>query len=327
MVKFFKQEAKSGLSLMSVNFFVDVIRTARPRQWLKNLSLAAALVFSGKLLDPQSFVLTVLAIIIFSILTSSIYYMNDIVDYARDKIHPHKKFRPIASGKIPRPLAALISTAGVLTSFFLAFNICPFFFLVCLVYFTLQVVYSFFLKHQIILDVFSIAASFILRIYAGAIVLNYHISIWFLLCVTSLALFLAVGKRRSEISLLDKEIAPAHRKTLILYSPLLLDNYLSMFAASAWLSWALFTFLESPPVVIGPTLPISYLPLTITGTNKWLMVTIPVVVYGIMRYLNIVYQSTKAESPERVLLSDKPLMLAGIIWGFLVVWVIYGLGM
>jgi decaprenyl-phosphate phosphoribosyltransferase len=328
MAKFLKQETKNtSLSVTSLTFFIDILRTARPRQWLKNLSLAAALIFSGKLLDSQSFILTSMAVIIFSILTSSVYYMNDIVDYSRDKIHPHKRFRPIASGKIPRPLAALISLTGILTSFYLAFNICPFFFLVCFVYFILQVVYSFFLKHQIILDVFSIAASFILRIYAGAIVLNYHISIWFLLCVTSLALFLAVGKRRSELSLLDKEIAPAHRKTLIHYSPSLLDNYLSMFAASAWLSWALFTFLESPPVVMGPTLPISYLPLTITGTNKWLMVTIPVVVYGIMRYLNIVYQSTKAESPERVLLSDKPLMLAGGIWGFLVVWVIYGLGM
>jgi 4-hydroxybenzoate polyprenyltransferase len=305
---------------------LSLLKTARPRQWLKNLSLAAPLLFSGRLFHRPSFLVIVWAIIVFSFLTSSSYFINDIVDYSRDRLHPFKKFRPIASGKLPIPLAAFFAVMGIFISLYFAFQFSFFFFLVCLAYFILQIVYSFFLKNFIILDVFAIAASFILRIYAGAIVLNYHISIWFLLCVTSLALFLAVGKRRAELAILDKDSASAHRKTLTHYLPTLLDNYLATFAASTWLSWAFFTFLESPPIIFGPLLSSSILPLTISGINKWLMITIPVVIYGLMRYMSIIYGGSRAESPERVLLSDKPLLGAILLWGALVVWVIYGVG-
>ncbi|PIU35746.1 decaprenyl-phosphate phosphoribosyltransferase [Candidatus Shapirobacteria bacterium CG07_land_8_20_14_0_80_39_18] len=282
--------------------------------------------FSGKLFFLPSFLLIAWSIIIFSILTSSVYFMNDIIDISRDKLHPFKKFRPIASGKLPVPLALFFASFGVLVSLYLSFNISFFFFLICLIYFCLQVVYSLYLKNLIVLDVLSIAASFILRIYGGAIVLNYHISIWFLLCVTSLALFMAVGKRRAELSLLDKETALSHRKTLSHYTADLLDDYLAMFSASAWMSWALFTFFESSPVVLGSPVLYSILPLTISGTNKLLMITIPVVIYGIMRYLSIVYQGSRAESPERILLSDKPLLGSVILWGLLVIWILYGAG-
>lgn len=306
--------------------FINLLKTARPRQWLKNLSLAAALVFSGKLFHFPSFFVTAWAIAIFSILASSVYFFNDIVDFSRDRLHPFKKLRPIASGKLPIPLAVFFILIGVFVSLYLAYHLSFFFFLICLTYLVLQIIYSFFLKNLIIFDVLSIAASFILRIYAGAIILNYHISIWFLLCVTSVALFMAVGKRRAELAILDKEAIPVHRKTLIQYPPDLLDDYLSVFAASAWLSWAFFTFLESPPIVFGPLLTANFLPLTFSGSNKWLMITIPVVIYGIMRYMSIIYQGAKAESPERVLLSDKPLLGAVLLWGLLVVWVIYGIG-
>jgi len=309
-----------------VELFINLLKTARPRQWLKNFSLAAALVFSGKLFHLPSLFLTLVAIIIFSILTSAVYFMNDVIDLPRDRLHPFKKLRPITSGKLPIPLAVFFSSMGILISLYLSFNISFFFFLVCFFYFILQVVYSLYLKHIVILDVFSIAASFILRVYAGAIILNYHISIWFLLCVTSLALFLAVGKRRAELALLSTEVASGHRKTLFHYSADLLDDYLSMFSASAWMSWALFTFFESPPVVLKSPVLYSILPLTLSGINKWLMITIPIVIYGIMRYLSIVYQGSRAESPERILLSDKPLLASAILWGILVIWVIYGAG-
>lgn len=306
-----------------VKLFINLLKTARPRQWLKNLSLAAALMFSGKLFIPSSFLLILWSVVIFSILTSSVYFINDIVDLERDRLHPFKKFRPIASGKLPVPLALFFASLGVLVSLYLSFGVSFFFFLTCLVYFVLQIIYSLYLKNIIVFDVLSIAASFILRVYAGALILNYHISIWFLLCVTSLALFMAVGKRRAELSLLDKD-ALGHRKTLSHYSADLLDDYLAMFSASAWLSWALFTFFESSPVVLGPSVLYSFLPLTISGTNKLLMITIPVVIYGIMRYLSIVYQGSRAESPERVLLSDRPLLGSVVIWGLLVIWIIYG---
>lgn len=306
--------------------FINLLKTARPRQWLKNCSLAAALIFSGRLFNINDLISTAWAVVIFSILTSSVYFMNDIIDINKDKAHPFKKKRPIASGKIPISLAAFVSATGIIVSMLLAYGLNYFFFLICLVYFLLQVIYSLVLKNTIVFDVLSIAASFILRIYAGAIVLNYHISIWFLLCVTSISLFMAVGKRRAELNLLSVESAKSHRKTLAKYTTDLLDGYLSMFAASAWISWAFFTFLESPPVVIGHPLVSLSLPLTFSGTNKWLMITIPIVIYGIMRYLSIIYQGARAESPERVLLSDKPLLSAVVLWGVLIVWIIYGVG-
>lgn len=309
-----------------VKLFINLLKTARPRQWLKNFSLGAALIFSGQLFDVNSFTVTVEAVIAFSILTSSVYFMNDIIDIDKDRVHPFKKKRPIASGEISTVLATFISVGGIIISLSFAYFLSLYFFFVCLTYLILQVVYSLILKNTIILDVMSIAASFILRIYAGAIILNYHISIWFLLCVTSISLFMAVGKRRAELSLLQADLAGSHRKTLAKYSPDTLDGYLSMFASSAWISWAFFTFLESPPIVIGHPSIVAVLPLTLSGTNKLLMITIPIVIYGIMRYLSIIYQGARAESPERVLLSDKPLLSAVLLWGALVVWVIYGVG-
>lgn len=309
-----------------VELFVNLLKTARPRQWIKNLSLAAALIFSGKLFHPGSLSITLWAIVIFSFLTSSVYFINDIADIKKDRLHPFKRFRPIAAGKLPVPTALFFAIFGVFTSLYLSFNVSFFFFLICFSYFILQIFYSFYLKNLIIFDVFSIAASFILRVYAGAVVLNFHVSIWFLLCVTSLALFMAVGKRRAELAILNKEAAPQYRKTLTKYPADLLDNYLSMFAGSAWMSWALFTFFESPPVIFDSPVLYSILPLTIAGINKWLMITIPLVIFGIMRYQGIIYQGSKAESPERVLLSDKPLLGVFILWGLLVIWIIYGVG-
>lgn len=282
------------------------------------------MLFSGKLFDFPSVILTGWGVVIFCLLTSSIYFFNDIVDAPRDRLHPFKKFRPIASGKLPIPVAIFFSLLGIFLSCYLAFGLSFFFFLTCLAYLILQFFYTFYLKNIIILDVFSIAASFLLRVYAGAIILNYHLSIWFLLCVISLALFMAVAKRRAELAMLTKETAPSHRKTLSLYTEDLLDDYLSMFSASAWMSWALFTFFESQPIVFGSPALHAILPLTFSGTNKLLMITIPVVIYGIMRYLSLIYQGSKAESPERLLLSDKPLLGSVILWGFLVIMILYG---
>lgn len=305
-----------------VELFINLLKTARPRQWIKNLSLGAALLFSGRLFEIQSVVLVGLGVLVFSLLTSSVYFFNDIVDAPRDRLHPFKKLRPIASGKISLPVALFFASLGTFVSLYLAFLLSFFFFLVCLTYFILQIFYTLYLKNLIILDVLAIATSFILRVYAGALLLNYHLSVWFLLCVISLALFMAVGKRRAELAMLNKEAASGHRKTLSIYKEELLDGYLAMFASSAWLSWALFTFFQSPPVVFSPFLH-SILPLTFAGSSKLLMITIPVVIYGIMRYLSLIYQGTQAESPERLLLSDKPILRAVLIWFFLVVIIIY----
>lgn len=273
----------------------------------------------------KNFGLSLLAVFIFSIMTSSIYLINDIVDLPRDKMHPVKRKRPIASGKLPIPVALFIAILGIFFSLSLSFSLGFFFFVTLLAYFILQIAYTFALKNVIILDVMVIASGFILRVYAGAFALNVHMNVWFLLCVVSLSLFLAVGKRRAEIGVLQ-ETAPQHRKTLTFYTNDLLDSYLAMFANGTWLVYALFTFFAPAPTIAGKVSPIlADLPLTLAGINKWLMITIPFVIYGIMRYLNIIYQGQKAEAPEKVLLSDRPLLTTVVLWGLLVVFILYGI--
>ncbi len=279
------------------------------------------MIFSGRLFTDNYFLITLWAIVIFSIATSSLYLINDIIDLPRDRLHPLKKKRPIASGKLPIPVALFIAILGIFLSLSLSFSLGFFFFVSILAYLLIQISYSLWLKNIIIFDVLVIAGGFILRVYAGAFAINVHMNVWFLLCVVSLALFLAVGKRRAELAFLQ-ETAPQHRQTLSFYSNDLLDAYLSMFANATWLVYALFTFF-SPPPIVGTSLLLSKLPLTIAGINKWLMATIPFVIYGLMRYMSIVYQGEKAESPEKVLLSDKPLLTTVILWALLVVFILY----
>ena len=300
-----------------------MVQSIRPRQTLKNLSLLAPLIFSGRLFTGNYFLTTLWAIVIFTITTSSLYLINDIIDLPRDRLHPIKKKRPIASGKLPIPVALFIAILGIFLSLSLSFSLGFFFFVSVLAYLLIQISYSFWLKNIIIFDVLIIAGGFILRVYAGAFAINVHMNVWFLLCVVSLALFLAVGKRRAELAFLQ-ETAPQHRQTLSFYTSDLLDAYLSMFANSTWLVYALFTFFAPPPIV-GTAPLLAKLPLTVAGISKWLMATIPFVIYGIMRYMNIVYQGEKAESPEKVLLSDKPLLTTVILWALLVVFILYGI--
>ncbi len=281
------------------------------------------MIFSGQLLLAAPFWLTVKCIIIFTILTSAIYFFNDVIDIPRDKLHPIKKKRPIASGQISVPVALFVFIAGALISFYFAYMVNLFFFLACFTYFLLQISYSLALKKIVLIDILAIAGGFIIRVYAGALAINVHMNVWFLLCVISLALFLAAGKRRTELAILEQQ-ATRHRKTLTFYTPALLDSYLAMFASSAWMSYALFTFFVPPPPLGQRLTSFIDLPLTFAGINKWLMITIPVVIFGIMRYLKVIHEGTLAESPERVLLGDKTLLTTIIIWTLLVVVILYG---
>lgn len=309
-----------------VKLFFHLFKTIRPKQTLKNLALFAPLVFSGNLLVQDKFLATVWSVFIFTLLTSTVYILNDIIDLPRDRVHPHKKKRPITSGDLPLPIALFAATICFFGAFYLAYFQNPFFFLTLLAYFALQVAYTLFLKHAIVLDVMAIAIGFILRVYAGAFAINVHMDVWFLLCVVSLALFLAAGKRRSELAILDEAAAPRHRKTLTFYTADLLDGYLAMFANSAWLAYAVFTFFSPPPPIRQKLNFLADLPMTLAGIDKWLMLTIPVIIYGVMRYMHIIYQGSRAESPEKVLLSDKPLLATAVIWGLMVVVILYGVG-
>lgn len=306
-----------------VQLLSDLIKTARPKQALKNLALFAPLVFSGNLFVLGKFLIALRCTIIFTILTSSIYIFNDIIDLPRDQLHPFKKNRPIAKGSLPLPAALFVSIVGLFSALYLAYLHNFFFFLTALTYLLLQLFYSLWLKNIVVADILAIAGGFVLRVYAGAFALGVHMSVWFLLCVISLALFLAAGKRRAELAILT-EASHKTRQSLVFYSPELLDSYLAMFANAAWLSYALFTFFFPPPPIAKRFPFWADLPLTLAGVNKWLMITIPIVIFGIMRYLRIIFEGSWAEAPEKVLLGDWPLLATILFWGIMVVGIIYG---
>ncbi len=285
------------------------------------------MIFTGSFLPKSAFWpnfrLVSEAVVAFTIVAAAIYYFNDIIDVKADQAHPFKKKRPIASGKIPKSLAWLIFIAGSGMGLGWALSLSRLFFGIVLGYWLLQILYSVWLKNQEVVDVFVIALGFFLRVFAGAIVINAHLSIWFLLCVISVSLFLAVGKRRAELAILTEAgAAVAHRKVMGKYTTDILDRYLTMFATSSYLSWALFTFnfYEQVQTEIPTTLVLLSRTLTI---NKWLMATIPIVIFGIMRYIRIVYDGSRAESPERVILSDFPLLASVAVWGLTVIGVLY----
>jgi 4-hydroxybenzoate polyprenyltransferase len=309
-----------------VQFLSNLFKTIRPKQTLKNLAILAPLVFSGYLFDLVKLVLALQALIIFTILTASVYIFNDIIDLSNDQRHPYKKNRPIASGRFPIPIAIFTSLTGFFSALILAYQLSFFFFLTLLTYLGLQILYSLWLKKLAVIDILIIASGFVLRVYAGAFAIEVHMSVWFLLCVISLALFLAAGKRRSELRILSEASSKKTRESLSVYSPELLDAYLSMFASAGWLAYALFSFFFPVPLIASKFSFLADLPLTIAGINKLMMLTIPVVIFGIMRYLRIIYEGARAESPESVLLSDKPLLATAGAWGLLVVGIIYGIG-
>ena len=304
-----------------------LLKTARPRQWLKNVSVFAALVFSGLLFFPGYFPRVLSAFFIFSALASSIYILNDVVDASQDRKHPFKKKRPIASGDLPVPVALFVAAILMVGSLAIARSLSFFFFLTLFAYVILNLMYTNYLKRVPILDVLTIAAGFILRVYAGAAIVNLHMNVWFLLTVVNLALFLAVGKRQSERTLLTGLNVGliGQRVTLAHYSTRLLDIYTGMFATATWFSYALFSYQQQFQPSDGP-LPTLFalIPKTFVS-QKWLMISVPFVIYGVMRYLQLVYEQNKGESPERVITTDKPLIAAVILWGISVITILYGI--
>lgn len=212
----------------------------------------------------------------------------------------------------------------------IALEVSQSFLFIMLLFYLLQICYSFYLKNIILLDILAISAGFILRFFAGEIATGYHLNIWLFLTVISASLFLAIGKRRSELTLLSSwgDITPEKtRKTLLHYSEKMLDVYISMFANSTWITYAFYTFLEKPIVstrIIDAIF--DQTNLYFLEDRKWLMLTIPLVIYGIMRYLQLVYEKNQGESPEKILLSDLPLITTVILWAASVFTFLYVLG-
>jgi len=299
---------------------IQIIKVARPIHWLKNLSLFAALFFTSKLFNPQLFQTVFYAFIAFNLTASSAYIFNDIIDAEKDRRHPTKKLRPIASKKLPVGVAVLEIIILLLLSFFISYKLDALFKLSLSVYLILQILYSLALKNIYIIDILAIALGFVIRIYAGAFVINAHLSVWFLLCVISIALFLASGKRRSELNI-PESLSGSTRFSLSKYSRELLDSYVTMFGNAAWLSWSLFAFFETPKVSLDVWLFFAEISKA-TTVDKILMLTIPLSIYGIMRYESIIFEG-KSEAPEKILITDKGLIVSIILWLSVVFWVLY----
>lgn len=303
----------------STKKIVALISLARPVHWVKNLSLFAALALSGMLFRPHLFGYVFNAFWAFNLATSATYLFNDIMDAERDRLHPIKKGRAIASGEISKPLALFTATLLAIISLFWAKNISSLFFVILSSYLVLQVAYSLFLKNLPVIDILVIATGFIIRVYSGAFVIDAHLSVWFLLTVISVALFLASGKRRAELGVVGE---PAKtRKSLARYPTGLLNSYVTMFGNAAWMSWSLFTFFESPKTTVPVWLFLAELSRT-TTIDKLLMITIPVTIFGIMRYESLIFEG-RSEAPEKILLTDKALITSVTIWVIMVYWILY----
>lgn len=296
-----------------------LILAARPVHWVKNFALFAALIFTGQLFVEASVIKVFWAFVAFNFATSATYVFNDLLDIKSDRVHPTKKFRPIASGKLPITLAWL--ELVFLVSIALAFSVLlsQVFLLLVTGYLLLQAAYSLFLKHIAVVDIIIIASGFVIRVYAGSFVIDAHLSVWFLLCVISVALFLASGKRRAELGVVER---PGEtRKSLMKYPRELLNSYVTMFGNAAWMSWALFSFFESPKASLPLWLVLAEFSRA-TTVNKLLMITIPITIFGIMRYQSLIFQG-KSEAPEKLLLTDIPLVLSVVFWVLAVVWIFY----
>ena len=306
-----------------------ILKLLRPRQWMKNVALFAGITFAGQLFNLELLSHVISGFVAFCLFASATYIFNDILDVAKDKLHPFKRLRPIASGEVSIPEAIVILSVILGFAFFVSINTSLLFTLIGVAYIILQILYSTVFKSLTIFDILFIATGYILRILAGEAISNFHTSIWLLLTAVSLSLFLAVGKRRSELTLLQN-VKGARidevRKTLSHYSEALLDSFSTIFATSTFVFYSLFTFLATPRgfnIGLDVLLP-EYLPSYFN--RKWLMITILPVIYGVMRYLQDIYEKKEGESPDKVLLSDKPLLSSVIIWGFLVIFIIYFIG-
>lgn len=282
-----------------------IVLAMRPRQWVKNLLVVAALVFDLKLDDPSLVATAAAAFVCFCLVSGGVYLINDVLDRESDRIHPVKRHRPIASGLVS-PSTAVASAIGV---FVLGIGVGaalePLFGLLLVVYVVLMFAYGSSLKHLVILDVFAIAAGFVLRAAGGAVVLDVPISPWLYVCTVLLALFLGFGKRRAELSLLE-HAAGEHRRNLDEYTHEFLDQLLMITAAATVMAYSLYTFTAS-------TLP----------SNHLMMVTIPIVLYGLFRYLFLIYVRDEGGAPEQLLLTDVPLLGTVIVWGIVAVTVLY----
>ncbi len=283
-----------------------LLRAMRPRQWIKNLLIYAALLFDQQLFAIQPFLAITAGFVLLCFAASSIYLINDLADAEQDRQHPKKRNRPIASGALPVRTAQISIIIFILIALGFGFFLKTSFGLLLLGYILINLLYSTYLKHIPIIDVMVLASNFLLRVSAGVFLITVQrFSPWMYVCVTLLALFVGLGKRRAEMVLLADQ-ANSHRKVLDGYTIPFVDHLLSIVSSTTIVAYSLYTF-------SAENLP----------TNNFMMLTIPFVIYGIFRYLYLVHVEGSGGAPEDLLLTDRPLLATVILWGLSVILILY----
>jgi len=283
-----------------------LLKTMRPKQWAKNVFLLAAVVFDRKLTNVDAMLHTIVGVITFSLVASVVYIINDIADVEADRQHPTKRNRPIAAGKLSVPVAWAFAALLLLVSFPVAYWLSPAFALIALLYLILNLVYSKWLKHVVLLDIILLASLYVIRVAAGVALINVErFSPWIYIFTTFLALLMGTGKRRAELS----EIADgpnAQRRVLDGYTLAFLDQLITLASGMTIITYSSYTF-------TAPNLP----------ENHIMMLTIPFLMYGIFRYQYLLQVQGTGSAPEEVVLSDRPLQAAIALWGLTVLTVFY----
>src|ERR1041384_2054271 len=283
-----------------------LIKAMRLRQWTKNGFVFFALIFDKQLFRPEPFWRTVEGFFLFCLFSSAVYLFNDIADVEADRNHPVKKSRPIASGELPIPVALIAALVLTMIAIPLGFLLSPTFALILSLYLVTNLLYSRWLKHVSILDVLIVSSGFVLRVAAGvALITVERFSPWLYMITVLFSLYIGLGKRRAEMNLLA-EGAGAHRKVLEGYTIPLLDQYITIVSGMTIVAYSLYTF-------SAPNLP----------ENHTMMLTIPFVVYGIFRYLQLIQVGHAAGAPDEVALKDRPLQIAVLLWGMVVIAIFY----
>ena len=291
-----------------ISMLKALIKTMRPRQWPKNAFVLAAVVFDRQLSLSNSVPLirSLIGVLLFCLLSSSVYIINDLMDIEADRNHPKKRLRPIPSGKLPIRVAIGAAVFLVLFTLSMAYLLSPTFFLVTLAYFIVNLAYSLWLKHVPLVDVMIIALGFVLRVGAGVTIIDVQrFSPWLYVVMTLGALYIGFGKRRAELTLLNSD-ANAHRRVLDGYNLPLLDQLITIVSSSTILTYSLYTF-------SAPNLP----------NNHAMMLTIPFVLYGVFRYLYLIQVKKEGGEPEEMLLTDRPLQVTIFLWGLSILILFY----
>jgi 4-hydroxybenzoate polyprenyltransferase len=283
-----------------------LIQSMRPKQWLKNGIIFAALVFDVQLFEPVPFLRTLAGFGLMCVLSSTVYLFNDLADIERDRLHPKKRLRPLASGRLSTGLALAVAIALPLAAVPLSFALSWRFGVIAAIYLVNNILYSFRLKHIVLIDVLSLAAGYVLRVGAGvALITVERFSPWLYICITLLALFMGFGKRRGELVLMGQNPG-ASRRVLRDYTLPFLDELINLVSTCTVIAYSLYTF-------SAPNLP----------DNHAMMLTIPFVLYGIFRYLWLIHIKGEGGAPDELVLTDRPLQIAFGLWGLSAVAVLY----